>query len=200
MSFTLAKLNYEYDALEPYISAKTMELHHSKHHQAYIDKANKFINNTDTGHKEKTLEQILIDTAHSPNEVSLFNNAGQVWNHNFFWQSLSPQGGGEPDSEVIGYIKAAFDDLDKFKEEFIEKAMSHFGSGWVFLILEDEKIKITTKSNGDNPIAYNQKPLLSFDIWEHAYYLDYQNRKKEYFQAFLDNLINWEFVKENINK
>ena len=197
MSFTLAKLNYEYDALEPYISAKTMELHHSKHHQAYIDKANKFINNTDTGHKEKTLEQILIDTAHSPNEVSLFNNAGQVWNHNFFWQSLSPQGGGEPDSEVIGYIKAAFDDLDKFKEEFIEKAMSHFGSGWVFLILEDEKIKITTKSNGDNPIAYNQKPLLSFDIWEHAYYLDYQNKRGDFVSAVFDNLLNWDFAAKN---
>jgi Fe-Mn family superoxide dismutase len=198
MSFTLPKLNYAYDALEPHISAKTMELHHSKHHQGYIDKTNKFI--ADTEHENKSLEQILVDIAHEPNEVSLFNNAGQVWNHNFFWQSLSPNGGGKPDAEVMRYIEAAFDNLDKFKEEFIEKAMSHFGSGWVFLILEDEKIKITTKANGDNPIAHNQKPLLSFDVWEHAYYLDYQNRKKEYFQAFLDHLINWEFVKENINK
>jgi len=198
MAFTLAKLNYEYDALEPHISAKTMELHHSKHHQGYIDKTNKFIAGTE--HESKELEQILVDTANNPNEASIFNNAGQVWNHNFFWQSLSPQGGGEPDEEVMNYIKAAFNDLDSFKEEFIEKAMTHFGSGWLFLILEDEKIKITTKANGDNPIAHHQKPLLSFDIWEHAYYLDYQNRKKEYFQAFLDKLINWDFVKLNISK
>ena len=198
MSFKLSQLNYSYDALEPHISAKTMELHHSKHHQGYVDKTNKFI--VDTEHEDKDLEQILVDTANNPNEVNIFNNAGQTWNHNFFWQSLSPQGGGEPGEEVMKYIKASFDNFDNFKEEFVDKAMSHFGSGWVFLILEDDKIKITTKSNGDNPIAHNQKPLLSFDIWEHAYYLDYQNRKKEYFQSFLDHLINWDFVRENINK
>ena len=198
MSFTLSKLPYDYNSLEPHISSKTMELHHGKHHQGYVDKLNKFIEGNE--YEDKDLEEIIIKSSKNPSDFNVFNNAGQVWNHDFFWKSLSPQGGGEPDNEVMEYIKTAFDDLENFKQEFIEKSMSHFGSGWVFLILEDDKIKITTKSNGDNPIVYNQKPLLSFDIWEHSYYLDYQNEKKRYFEAFLDNLINWEFIKENIKK
>ncbi len=198
MSFTLSKLPYDYNSLEPHISSKTIELHHGKHHQGYVDKLNKFIEGSE--YEDKDLEEIIIKSSKNPSDFNVFNNAGQVWNHDFFWKSLSPQGGGEPDNEVMEYIKTAFDDLENFKQEFIEKSMSHFGSGWVFLILEDDKIKITTKSNGDNPIVYNQKPLLSFDIWEHSYYLDYQNEKKRYFEAFLDNLINWEFIKENIKK
>ncbi|MCF7820485.1 MAG: superoxide dismutase [Candidatus Pacebacteria bacterium] len=196
MKFTLPQLSYEYGDLEPHISAKTMELHHGKHHQGYVDKTNKLSEGTEF--EGLSLEEIIKKTVKDVQNQSLFNNTGQTWNHNFFWKSLSPQGGGEPDKKILKMIKATYGSLDKFKQEFKEAGVTHFGSGWVWLILENGSIKIENTANGDNPIAHQQQPLIGLDIWEHAYYLDYQNKKPDYIDNFLNNLINWRFLEDNL--
>jgi len=197
MKINLQDLPYKYNDLEPYISAKTMEFHHSKHHQAYVDKTNKLSEGTEFF--GLPLEEIIIKSSKDVQNQALFNNAAQVWNHDFFWQSLSPKGDKKPSEKLLKIIQSSHGSLEKFKEEFKQVGSSHFGSGWVWLILENGNIKIENTSNGDNPIAHNQKPLIGLDVWEHAYYLDYQNKKPDYIDNFLNNLINWKFLEENIN-
>jgi superoxide dismutase, Fe-Mn family len=192
MSIILPELPYSKDALEPYISARTMEFHHDKHHKAYIDNSNKFLAGTPL--EKETLENIIKKTANDPKQVSIFNNVAQAWNHTFFWNCMKPGGGKNPNGLVADQIKTDFGSYEKFVEEFKTAATTQFGSGWAWLALEGNKLRIMKTPNGENPIIYDMIPLLGLDIWEHAYYLDYQNRRPDYVTAFIDNVINWDFV------
>lgn len=195
--FTLNKLPYPFDALAPHISARTMELHYTKHHQAYVDNLNKLIAGTDR--EKETLENIILQTVGQPAQAAIFNNAAQHSNHNFFWSGLRPTTEKmEPRTEIIKKINSAFGSLDNFYAEFKTAALSQFGSGWVWLISEGESLKIMKTGNADTPSAHGLKPLFALDIWEHAYYLDYQNRRGDYVDAVLKNLINWNFLNANL--
>ena len=195
-SIVLPPLPYDENALEPVISAKSMSFHYGKHHKAYVDNLNKLIAGTE--YSEQSLEEIIKGTAGQPEKAAIFNNAAQVWNHTFYWNSLSPKGGGEPPKALKQKIEASFDSVDAFKKEFAAAAVSQFGSGWAWLILEDGKFKVVKTSNAEVPLATGKKPLLTIDVWEHAYYLDYQNRRPDYANAVLDKLINWEFALKNV--
>ena len=186
--FTLPDLPYELNALEPFISIRTMEFHYKKHHQAYIDNLNKLI--TGTEFENMPLEEIIKKTADKPAYAAIFNNAAQAWNHTFFWHSMSPSGGHIDDSEINDKIIRDFGSFENFKAEFKQASTSLFGSGWVWLVEEKDKtLKIIKTSNADTPIAHKLKPLSTCDVWEHAYYLDYQNRRADFVEAFLDNLM-----------
>lgn len=189
MAFELPPLPYEKDALEPYISTTTMEFHYGKHHKAYVDNLNKLIAGTDF--ENRSLEEIIKETYGRPEFIGIFNNAAQDWNHTFFWNCMSPDGGKEPEGELRQKIERDFGSYEKFKDEFKSAAVSQFGSGWAWLVEEDGKLKVTKTSNADTPIAHNQKPLITCDVWEHAYYLDYQNRRPDFVEAFLDHLVKW---------
>ncbi len=193
--FTLPKLNYTYDALEPHIDATTMEIHHTKHHQAYIDKLNKAI--TETEWADKSLEEILANV--SKLERLVRNNAGGHWNHSFFWTILGPNVGGGPSGELLEKINATFGSFEEFKNKFTESATTLFGSGWVWLIVQDGNLKIIQTPLQDNPLMDDAKekgiPILGLDVWEHAYYLKYQNKRPDYITAFW-NVVNWEKVSE----
>ena len=191
MQFKLQQLDYSYDALEPHIGASTVEVHHSKHHQGYLDKLEEAIG--DKGLAEETLEDIVRKT-----EGSTFNNAAQVWNHNFYWKCMTPDGGGEPNGEVAEALKRDFGSVDNFKQEFAEAAKNEFGSGWAWLVRENGKLKVSSTTDAENPLTEPQTPILTIDVWEHAYYLDYQNERARYVQAFIDHLINWKFVAGNL--
>jgi Fe-Mn family superoxide dismutase len=191
-AFTLPALPYAQEALEPHISARTLSFHYGKHHQTYLDNLNKLVAGTDLA--GKPLEAIIRDTAGKPDKAGLFNNSAQVWNHTFFWQSMKPKGGGAPKGKLAERIKAAFGSFDAFKTAFSEAAMTQFGSGWAWLVQEGDTLKIVKTANADTPLAHGQTPLLTCDVWEHAYYLDYQNRRKDFVQAFLDHLANWDFA------
>jgi len=193
MPFTLPNLPYAQDALEPHISANTLSFHHGKHHNAYVTNLNGLIEGTE--HEGKSLEDIIKNS-----DGGIFNNAAQVWNHTFYWHSLSPNGGGEPSGALAEKINADFGSLDKFKEEFSNAAKTQFGSGWAWLVLDNGKLKITKTGNAETPITQNQIPLLTLDVWEHAYYLDYQNKRPDYIETFLNKLVNWEFAAENFGK
>ena len=195
-SIVLPPLPYAENALEPVITAKTLSFHYGKHHKAYVDNLNKLITGTD--YSDLSLEEIIKGTAGRSERVAIFNNAAQIWNHSFYWNSLSPKGGGEPPAALKQKIEASFSSVDIFKKEFAAAAVSQFGSGWAWLILEDGKLKVVKTANADNPLTTGKKPLLTIDVWEHAYYLDYQNRRPDYVNAVLDKLINWEFVLQNI--
>lgn len=191
--FTLKPLPYEFSALEPHISARTMELHYSKHHQAYVDNLNKLIAGTDW--EEESLEGIILKSLDNPERAAIFNNAGQHYNHDFFWQSLAPGSlVTQPSAEVLSVFAKQFGSMDKFKEEFKSEAAGLFGSGWLWLVKDGEELKIVKMANADNPIARNFQPVFGLDLWEHSYYLDYQNRRLDFVTAVLDNLINWDFV------
>ena len=192
----LPPLPYAENALEPVITAKTLSFHYGKHHQAYVDKLNKLVKGTDF--KDQTLEKIIKGTAGQPKSAEIFNNAAQIWNHTFYWNSLSPKGGGEPPAALKQKIEASFDSVDAFKKEFAAAAVSQFGSGWAWLVLEGDKLKVIKTANAENPLTIGKKPLLTIDVWEHAYYLDYQNRRPDYVNALLDKLINWEFASQNV--
>jgi Fe-Mn family superoxide dismutase len=195
--FTLPTLAYDQNALEPYMSAKTLEFHYGKHHQAYIDNLNKLVQGTALA--ELSLEEIIVQTANKPEQIAIFNNAAQAYNHQIFWQCLRPAATKqEPSAEVVAAITAAFGSLDNFYTEFKTVAISQFGSGWAWLITEDGVLKITKTVNADNPLAHGQKILFALDVWEHSYYLDYQNRRADFVEAVLHNLINWEFVGRNL--
>jgi Fe-Mn family superoxide dismutase len=199
MQFVLPKLPYEKNALEPYISQKTMEFHYGKHHQGYVNKLNKAIEGT-TFEKMK-LEDIIKATANDETKKGIFNNAAQVWNHTFYWDSMTKNGGGKPSGNVLKKIEEGFGSYEKFVEEFTAKASGQFGSGWCWLILNTKtnKMEIVTTANANNILSTtNQKPLCVLDVWEHAYYLDYQNDRGAYIDTFLKNLINWEFVEKNL--
>lgn len=196
MAFELKPLPYDPAALEPYISATTMNLHHGKHLATYVTNLNKLVEGTPLA--SKSLKEIILDAAGKPDKTAIFNNAGQAFNHEMFWPCLSPQGGGAPTGELAARIDSAFGSVDKFKEEFKAAALGQFGSGWAWLALDKGELKITKTSNADLPLAHGQTALFGLDVWEHAYYVDYQNRRADYVQAVLDRLINWNFVAENL--
>ncbi len=191
----LPPLPYAENALEPFITAKTMSFHYGKHHKGYVDTLNKLIAGTDLA--DMPLETIITSTAGQPERTAIFNNAAQAWNHTFYWKSISPKGGGEPPAALKQKIEASFPSLDACKKELASAAVSQFGSGWAWLVLDGDKLKVVKTGNADVPLVTGMKPLLAIDVWEHAYYLDYQNRRADYVNSMLDKLINWEFALQN---
>jgi superoxide dismutase, Fe-Mn family len=196
MAFELPPLPYPADALEPYMSAQTFSFHHGKHHKAYVDNLNKLIAGTDL--ENKPLEEIIRLTADDPSKVGVFNNGAQVWNHTFYWNCMKPNGGGQPVGDLAGMIDQAFGGYGQFAEQFKNTAVGRFGSGWGWLVLDNGQLKVVSTMNAGNPLTANQVPLLTVDVWEHAYYLDYQNRRPDFVQTFLDQMVNWDFVAENL--
>ena len=192
----LPPLPYAENALEPVITAKTMSFHYGKHHKGYVDNLNKLIAGTE--YADLSLEKIIASTAGHPERTAIFNNAAQTWNHTFYWKSMTPKGGGELPAVLKQKIEASFGSLDACKKELAGAAVSQFGSGWAWLVLEAGKLKVVKTSNADAPQAKGVKPLLTIDVWEHAYYLDYQNRRADYVNAVLDKLINWGFAADNL--
>lgn len=196
MKVELPELPYPKDALEPLISAETLEFHHDKHHKTYVDNTLKFIAGTDL--EKDTLEEIIKKTFNDQSKVSIFNNAAQVFNHSFYWECMKKNGGGKPSGTIAEKINTSFGSYEKFIEEFKNAGIGQFGSGWVWLATDGSKLQIIKTSNADNPLTKGLKPLLVADVWEHAYYLDYQNRRADYLTAFADKLINWDFVNSNL--
>jgi Fe-Mn family superoxide dismutase len=188
----LPPLPFAQDALEPYMSAKTMSFHYGKHHQTYVDNLNKLIDGTPSA--ALPLETILRETAGAADKAAIFNNAAQVWNHTFFWNSMKPGSDGKPVRQMLELVDKSFGDFGKFRSAFVEAALTQFGSGWVWLVQDVDGLKIVKTSNADTPVAHGQTALLTCDVWEHAYYLDYQNRRKDFVEAFVDHLANWEFA------
>jgi Fe-Mn family superoxide dismutase len=191
-AFQLPPLPYSQDALAPYISAQTMGFHYGKHHQAYVDNLNKLV--AGTPWMGQPLEKVVRDTVGVADKAAVFNNAAQTWNHTFFWQGMKPGGGGKPVGPLMERIEKSFGSFDDFRKAFVDAAVSQFGSGWVWLVQDGSQLKIVKTSNADTPVAHGQTAILTCDVWEHAYYLDYQNRRKDFVEAFLDHLVNWEFV------
>lgn len=197
-SLGLPALPYKEDALEPIISRKTLEFHHGKHHKAYVDKANELVKGTSLA--AASFLEIMKQTSNAPDKVALFNNAAQSWNHDFYWKSLAPGGGGKPEGETASLVDKSFGSYENFKKELANAAVTQFGSGWVWLVLEGNTLAVVKTSNADNPILKGQKPILTIDVWEHAYYLDYQNRRPDYVNAVIDKLLNWKFATSNLAK
>ena len=192
---TLPPLPYAENALEPVITANTLGFHYGKHHKTYLDNLNKLVSGTD--YASLSLEKIITSTAGQADRMAIFNNAAQVWNHTFYWKSLRPNGGGEPPAALKLRIEATFGSVDACKKELASTAVSQFGSGWAWLVLEGGTLKVVKTANAGLPLTMSLKPLLAIDVWEHAYYLDYQNRRADYVNAVLDKLINWEFALQN---
>ena len=197
MAFELPPLPYSRDALAPAISEETLNFHYGKHHQAYVNNLNKLIEGT--AHEGAALETIIADAAKDSSKAGLFNNAAQVWNHTFYWHSMKPGGGGKPTGAIAAKIDADFGSYEKFAEEFKAAGGGQFGSGWAWLVLKDGKLAIRKTPNAETPLTEDgATPLLTMDVWEHAYYLDYQNSRPNYMQAFLEDLVNWDFVNQNL--
>lgn len=196
MTIQLPDLPYAKDALAPYISAHTLEFHHDKHHAAYVTNTNKFIAGTEL--EGKPLEDIVRAAAGAPDKKALFNNSAQVWNHNFFWLSMAPNGGGKPSGEIAERIKADFGSYEAFAEKFAAAAVGQFGSGWAWLVLDGGKLAIETTANADLPLVHGKQALVTCDVWEHAYYLDYQNRRPDFVKTFLEHVVNWQFANANL--
>jgi Fe-Mn family superoxide dismutase len=194
--FTLQPLPYAESALEPVISAKTLQLHYGKHYKGYVETLNQLV--AGTPFANMSLEEIVLSTAKEPEYAAIFHNAAQAWNHEFYWRSLSPKGGGFPPAALKVRIDAAFGHLEALKEEFHTAATTQFGSGWAWLVLDGAKLRVVKTDNEENPLIANMKPLLTIDVWEHAYYLDYQNRRTDHVTKVLDKLINWNFAAENL--
>lgn len=192
MALTLPDLPYAKNALEPHISANTLEFHHGKHHKAYVDNGNKLL--AGTGMENMDAEEIIRKVAGDSAKTAIFNNVGQAWNHSFFWKCLKPGGGGKPTGQIAQKIDSDLGGYAKFAEEFKNAGVTQFGSGWAWLVLKDGKLAVMKTANADTPVAHGIKPLLTVDVWEHAYYLDYQNRRPDFIQAVIDHLINWDFV------
>jgi Fe-Mn family superoxide dismutase len=195
MTFELPKLPYALNALEPHISATTLEVHHGKHHRAYVDKTNQLIAGTEF--ERRSLDEVVAATARQKKYQSLFNNAAQAWNHGFYWNSMSPGAGGEPSGAIADRLAVDFQSFGAFREAFKTAAVDHFGSGWAWLVLDEGRLKIATTANADTPIAHGKRAMLAMDLWEHAYYLDYQNQRPSYVESFLDKLANWDFAGRN---
>lgn len=193
-SLVLSDLPYAPDALEPYISEQTVALHYGKHHQGYVNKANRLI--AGTPYAKQSLEEIIIGSAEKE-QTAIFNSVAQAFNHSFYWNSLDPNGG-KPEGAIKEAIEKSFGSYDQFAEMFLKCATSQFGSGWTWLVVEGDKLTLMNTSNADTPIALGKKPLLTLDVWEHAYYLDYQNKRGDYVQAFLKHLVNWSFAEANL--
>jgi Fe-Mn family superoxide dismutase len=196
MAFELPKLPYSDDALAPHITAKTLSFHYGKHHATYFVKLNGLVEGTPLA--EKTLEEVVKETAGDAGKQGIFNNAAQAWNHTFFWNSMSPKGGGAPTGAIKNKIEDSFGSVEKFTEEFSNKAATLFGSGWTWLVESGGKLEIVQTIGADTPLTEGKKPLLVLDVWEHAYYLDYQNRRPDFIKAFLEHLVNWEFATKNL--
>ncbi|MEE4210913.1 MAG: superoxide dismutase [Parvularcula sp.] len=199
MAVSLPDLPYASDALAPHISAETLSFHHGKHHKKYVDTTNEMIAGTNL---ENADLETIIKSAHGKNQ-GLFNNAAQVWNHNFYWKCMKPNGGGKPPagSKIAKMIDESFGGYDKFREEFAKAGATQFGSGWAWLVEKGGKLAVSKTPNAELPVTESdEKPLLTMDVWEHAYYLDYQNARPSYIDHFLDNLVNWDFAEENLGK
>ena len=196
MAHTLPALPYGLDALEPNISRSTLEFHHGKHHAAYVTNLNNLVAGTDL--EDKSLEDTITAVAGDAGKAGVFNNAAQVWNHSFYWQCMKPGGGGLPTGALAEKINADFGSYEAFVEQFKTAGATQFGSGWAWLVLDGGTLKVTKTANADLPLAHGQKALLTMDVWEHAYYLDYQNRRPDYMTTFLEKLVNWDFVAANL--
>jgi superoxide dismutase, Fe-Mn family len=198
MAFELPALPYPRAALEPHISAKTLEFHHAKHHAAYVETLNELIGGTEF--ERMRLEEIIQASAESNAHRKIFNNAGQHWNHSFLWQCMRPSGGGQPEGALAEMIERDLGGLNKFREKFIAAGVDRFGSGWAWLVLDGGKLKVTKTPNAEVPFTKGATPLITMDVWEHAYYLDFQNRRPDYISAWLEKLVNWDFAEENLSK
>ena len=196
MAHSLPALPYGLDALEPHISRSTLEFHHGKHHAGYVTNLNKLVEGTELA--DKSLEETITAVAGDTSKAGVFNNAAQVWNHSFYWQCIKPAGGGMPSGALAEKINADFGSFESFSEQFKTAGATQFGSGWAWLVLDAGSLKVTKTANADLPLAHGQKALLTMDVWEHAYYLDYQNRRPDYMATFLDKLVNWDFVAANL--
>ena len=192
MTHELPKLDYSNDALSPIMSEETLDLHHGKHHQTYITNLNNFIKDTDM--ENMSLENIIINSSKDNSKVGIFNNASQHWNHNLFWKCMKPNGGGNMPPKLEKRIINDFGSVDEFKKEFKNAGITQFGSGWCWLSINNGKLVVTKTANAENPLIKNMKPILGCDVWEHSYYIDYRNRRPEYLDKFLENLVNWDFV------
>jgi Fe-Mn family superoxide dismutase len=192
----LPPLPYAQDALAPVISAETLSFHYGKHHKAYVDNLNKLVAGTELA--DTPLEKVIAATAGKADKAGLFNNAAQIWNHTFFWNSLKPGGGGAPTGAVARGIDSAFGSFDNFKKEFANAAMTQFGSGWAWLVADKGQLKVVKTPNAETPLTSGLTPLLTIDVWEHAYYLDYQNRRADFVAAVIDKLLSWEFANANL--
>jgi superoxide dismutase, Fe-Mn family len=197
MTFTLPELPFAANALEPHLSANTFSYHYNKHHQAYVTNLNNLLK--DSPLAGASLEEVIEQSAKDPAKVGIFNNAAQVWNHTFYWNSMKPNGGGLPTGALAAKIDADFGSFEAFKEAFKQAATTQFGSGWAWLVLDGETLKVTKTANADLPLVHNQKAIITCDVWEHAYYLDYQNRRPDYVSVFLDKLVNWDFAAQNFS-
>jgi len=196
-SHQLPPLPYEKNALEPYVTSKTLDFHYGKHHQGYLTNLNKLIE-TNKSLQGKTLEEVIMLSSKNDSLKSVFNNAAQTWNHTFYWKSMKHNGGGQPTGELLNRINRDFGSYEAFKKKFIDESVKVFGSGWVWLIEAEGKLQVVTTKDGDLPMIQGQKALITCDVWEHAYYLDYQNRRKDYVEVFLDHLVNWDFALSNL--
>ena len=194
--FTLPALPYADDALVPVVSARTIGFHYGKHHRTYVENLNRLVAGTDL--ESRSLEQIIAATAGRSDKAEVFNNAAQTWNHNFYWRSLNPKGGGRPKGELADRIAATFGSYEGFRKDFAKAAQGQFGSGWVWLVAEGDALKVVKTANAESPLAHGQVPLLTVDVWEHAYYLDYQNRRADYVDAVLDRIADWGFAAANL--
>jgi len=196
MAFELPPLPYDKTALEPHMSATRFDYHHGKHHQAYVTNLNNLVDGTDMAGKD--LVEIIKATAGDSGKAGVFNNAAQVWNHTFFWNSMKPGGGGQPSGRIGDMISSSFGGFDAFKDAFVKEASTHFGSGWAWLVQDDSgKLKVISTHDADTPVVHGLKPILTCDVWEHAYYIDYRNARPDYIAAYW-NLVNWDFANQNL--
>ena len=197
MTFELPSLPYANDALAPYMSSETLDFHHGKHHQTYVTNLNNLVKDTDM--KDSSLEEIVLKSSKDSSMAGIFNNAGQHWNHILFWQCMKPNGGGSMPSELESRITSDLGGIDQFKEAFIQAGTTQFGSGWAWLAIDNGKLVVTKSPNASNPLVDGMKPILGWDVWEHSYYIDYRNKRPDYLKAFLDSLVNWEFVASQLD-
>ena len=198
MAINLPELPYGKNELAPYINENTIDFHYGKHHNTYVVNLNKLIEGTELANE--SLENIIMNATNDAAKVGMFNNAAQVWNHTFFWHSMKPGGGGLPTGAIEDKINADLGGYEKFAELFKNAGLTQFGSGWAWLVVNSGKLEVVKTSNADTPIVHGLKPLVTVDVWEHAYYLDYQNRRGDYLDAFLANLINWDFVNSQLDQ
>ena len=197
MTFELPSLPYASDALAPYMSSETLDFHHGKHHQTYVTNLNNLVKDTDM--QNSSLEEIVVKSSKDPSMAGIFNNAGQHWNHILFWQCMKPNGGGSMPSELESRITSDLGGIDQFKEAFIQAGITQFGSGWAWLAIDNGKLVVTKSPIASNPLVDGMKPILGCDVWEHSYYIDYRNKRPDYLKAFLDSMVNWEFVASQLD-
>jgi Fe-Mn family superoxide dismutase len=196
MAFTLPELPFDKAALAPHMSAETLNFHHGKHHKAYVDKVNDLLGDTDL--EDASLVEV-IRAAHERNDKKLFNNAAQVWNHSFFWQCLAPEGSTRPSGKLRDMINSDFGGEQQLLDGLASESVNQFASGWGWLVLNNGKLEVTSLHDADTPVAHGMTPLLTIDVWEHAYYIDYRNERPRYLKSVLENIINWDFVAQNLD-